>query len=65
MTHYNIESFIHESTRQLYQYRLDQQLREGEYEEVQELYEHIKRATHQAAKEALGMQNKEKMVVKR
>lgn len=51
---YNIEKLQEESTRTLYQWRLEEKLQEGIYEDINELHEHIKRALHEATYEAVG-----------
>ncbi|XP_072397944.1 uncharacterized protein [Diabrotica undecimpunctata] len=51
---YNLDSLNHESVKLLYKKRLDQKLEMGNFENTEEHYEHIKRAIHLAAEEALG-----------
>ncbi|XP_072377771.1 uncharacterized protein [Diabrotica undecimpunctata] len=48
---YNLDSLNHESVKLLYKKRLDQKLEMGNFENTEE---HIKRAIHLAAEEALG-----------
>ncbi|XP_044745745.1 uncharacterized protein LOC123307480 [Coccinella septempunctata] len=52
---YNLDGFYHQSTKTLYQSRLDQKLNESFLEDTPNaLYEHIVKTLHTAAKEALG-----------
>ena len=39
---YNLESFTDESTKNLYKQRLGQKQEEGKYDDIEELYQHIK-----------------------
>ncbi len=51
---YNLEGLAHSSTRYLYQNRLDNLLNENTEQTNTDMYEHLKKCLHQAAKEALG-----------
>ncbi|CAG9833404.1 unnamed protein product [Diabrotica balteata] len=53
---YNFNSFINDSTKQLYQRRLDEKLREIERQTFSDIYENIIASLHQASKETFGTQ---------
>lgn len=53
---YNLDSFGNESTRQLYQRRLDEKLTNAQTPTFTEIYENIITSLHEAAKEAIGTQ---------
>lgn len=57
---YNLEGLAHSSTRYLYQNRLDNLLNENTEQTNTDMYEHLKKCLHQAAKEALGGSGREK-----
>lgn len=57
---YIIANFKEESIRYLYQQRLDQKLTDNTFNDVEEMYEHIKQAIHEASYEALGTLEKKK-----
>lgn len=56
--HYNIDSLIHDSTRALYQQRLNQKLGEVADKSVEEVYNNIIYSIKTAAEEALGIKSK-------
>ena len=51
---YNIESLQNESTKFLYQQRLNSKLNRNEFTDTEEMYKYLKNCIHEAAKEALG-----------
>ena len=51
---YNIESLQNESTKFLYQQRLNNKLNRNEFTDTEEMYNYLKNCIHEAAKEALG-----------
>ena len=51
---YNIESLQNESTKFLYQQRLNNKLNRNEFTDTEEVYNYLKNCIHEAAKEALG-----------
>ena len=51
---YNIESLKNESTKFLYQQRLNNKLNRNEFTDTEEMYNYLKNCIHEAAKEALG-----------
>jgi len=51
---YNIESLQNESTKFLYQQRLNNKLNQNEFTDTEEMYNYLKNCIHKAAKEALG-----------
>ena len=51
---YNIESLHDESTKLLYQQRLNDKLKQNEFADTGEMCKYIKNCIHEAAKEALG-----------
>ena len=51
---YNIESLQNESTKFLYQQRLNNKLNRNEFTDTEEMYNYLKNFIHEAAKEALG-----------
>jgi len=51
---YNIESLQNESTKLLYQQRLNNKLNRNEITDTEEMYNYLKNCIHEAAKEALG-----------
>jgi len=51
---YNIESLQYESTKCLYQRRLNNKLNRNECKDREEMYNYLKNCIHEAAKEALG-----------
>jgi hypothetical protein len=51
---YNIDSLRDESSSFLYKRRLDEKLGESNFESTEELYQHMVKCIHQAAKEELG-----------
>lgn len=56
---YNLDSLIHESTRILYQNRLDERLADSTDEKsVEKIYKNVTNSLTKAAEEALGMKLK-------
>ena len=51
---YNIESLQNESTKFLYQQRLNNKLNRNEFTDTEETCNYLKNCIHEAAKEALG-----------
>ena len=51
---YNVESLQNESTKFLYQQRLNNKLNRNEFTVTEEMYNYLKNCIHEAAKEALG-----------
>ena len=51
---YNIESLQNESTKFLYQHRLNGKLNQNEFTDTAGMYSYIKKCIHEAAKKALG-----------
>jgi hypothetical protein len=51
---YNTESLQNESTKFLYQQRLNNKLNRNEFTDTEEMYNYLKNCIHEAAKEALG-----------
>jgi len=51
---YNTESLQNESTKFLYQQRLNNKLNQNEFTDTEEMYNYLKNCIHEAAKEALG-----------
>ena len=51
---YNIESLQNESTKFLYQHRLNSKLNLNEFTDTEEMYKYLKTCIHEAAKEVLG-----------
>jgi hypothetical protein len=51
---YNIKSLQNESTKYLYQQRLNNKLNRNEFTDAEEMYNCLKNCIHEAAKEALG-----------
>jgi len=57
---YNIESLKNESTKYLYQKRLNNKLNRNEFTDTEEMYSYLKMRIHEAAKEALGVKEDNK-----
>jgi len=51
---YNIEILQNESTKFLYQQRLNNKLNRNKFTDTEEMYNYLKNCIHEAAKEALG-----------
>jgi hypothetical protein len=51
---YSIESLYNESTKLLYQQRLNDKLTQNEFADTEETYQYLTNCVHEAAKEALG-----------
>src|SRR5215510_9937981 len=51
---YNIESLQNESTKFLYQQRLNNKLNQSKFTDTEEMYNYLNNCIHEAAKEALG-----------
>ena len=51
---YNIESLQNESTKFLYQHRLNSKLHRNEFTDTEEMYKYLKNCINEAAKETLG-----------
>lgn len=55
---YMLEGLMTESTKRLFQVRLDEKLVEKHFADATKLYQHIKSSLHQAANETLGQKRK-------